>query len=152
VFFFGEASLAHQTALTLRDIGDLSGALTEFRRSARTRKATTFTRTHALTLGHLGAVHARRGEIDQACSTWSTALDAMDGIHSARARQTVVDMRATLSAFRHRGVPPGDRRARRTRLRLPEHRVTLRPDTCHNPGRRGDSCQASRVRSSPSRR
>ncbi len=105
VFFFGEASLAHQTALTLRATGDLSGALTEFRRSVRTRKATTFTRTHALTLGYLGAVHARRGEIDQACSTWSTALDTMDGIHSARARQTVVDMRAALSAFHRRGVP-----------------------------------------------
>ncbi|MDQ2881140.1 MAG: hypothetical protein M3Y48_07805 [Actinomycetota bacterium] len=82
-----------------------TGALTAFRRSARTRKATTFTRTHAVTLGYLGAVHARRGEIDQACSTWSTALDVMDGIHSARARQTVVDMRTALSACRHSGVP-----------------------------------------------
>jgi transcriptional regulator with XRE-family HTH domain len=105
VFFFGEASLAHQTALTLRDTGDFSGALREFHRSARTLKAATFTRTHALTLGYLGAVHARRGEIDEACSIWSTALDAMDGIHSARTRQTVVDMRTTLSAFGPRGVP-----------------------------------------------
>ncbi|MGH3573847.1 MAG: hypothetical protein ACRDQV_19290, partial [Pseudonocardiaceae bacterium] len=105
VFFFGEASLAHETACTLRDTGDLSGALKEFRRSARTRKAKTFTRTHAVTIGYLGAVHLRRGEIDQACSTWSTALDAMDGIHSARARQIVVDMRAALSAFRRSGVP-----------------------------------------------
>ena len=45
LFFFGEASLAHQTALTLRATGDLSGALKEFRRSVSTRKATTFTRT-----------------------------------------------------------------------------------------------------------
>jgi len=105
VFFFGEASLAHETACTLRDTGDLSGALTQFHRSARTRKATTFTRTHAVTLGYLGAVHARRGEIEQACSTWSTALDVMDGIKSARARQTVIDMRAALSAFRRSGVP-----------------------------------------------
>ncbi|MGH3766095.1 MAG: hypothetical protein ACRDTX_13265 [Pseudonocardiaceae bacterium] len=115
VFFFGEASLAHETACTLRDTGDLSGALTEFHRSARTRKVTTFTRTHVVTLGYLGAVHARRGEIDQACSTWSTALDAMDGITSARARQTVVDMRAALSVFRGRGVPAAvelDTRAR----------------------------------------
>jgi hypothetical protein len=58
-----------------------------------------------MTLGYLGAVHACRGEIDQACSTWSTALDVMDGIQSARARQTVVDMRTALSAFRCRGVP-----------------------------------------------
>jgi DNA-binding XRE family transcriptional regulator len=105
VFFFGEASLAHETACTLRDTGDLSGALAAFRRSVHTRKATTFTRTHAVTLGYLGDVHLRRGEIDQACSTWSTALDAMDGIHSARARQTIVDMRAALSGFRRSGVP-----------------------------------------------
>ena len=88
MFFFGEASLAHETACTLRDTGDLSGALKEFRRSVRTREATVFTRTHAVTLGYLGAVQARRGEIDQACVTWSNALDAMDGIHSGRIRQT----------------------------------------------------------------
>lgn len=105
MFFFGEASLAHETACTLRDTGDLSGALKEFRRSVRTRNATTFTRTHAVTLGYLGAVQARRGEIDQACSTWSNALDVMDGIHSGRTRQAVADMRAALSSFRRRGIP-----------------------------------------------
>lgn len=104
VFFFGEASLAHETARTLLDTGDLSGALTEFQHSVRTRKATVFTRTHAVTLGYLGAVQARRGEIDQACSTWSNALDAMDGIRSGRTRQAVLDMRAALSPFRRRGV------------------------------------------------
>jgi transcriptional regulator with XRE-family HTH domain len=105
MFFFGEASLAHETALTLRDTADLPGALKEFHRSARTRKATTFTRTHAVTLGYLGVVQARLGEIDQACSTWSNALDAMDGIRSGRTRQAVVDMRAALSAFGRRGIP-----------------------------------------------
>jgi hypothetical protein len=115
VFFFGDASLAHETARTLLDTGDLSGALTEFQRSARTRKATVFTRTHAVTLGYLGAVQARRGALDQACSTWSNALDAMDGIRSGRTRQAVLDMRAALSPFRHRGVPAAielDARAR----------------------------------------
>ncbi|MGH3694805.1 MAG: hypothetical protein ACRDRX_12600 [Pseudonocardiaceae bacterium] len=105
VFFFGEASLAHETACTLRDTGDLSGAIKEFHRSVRTRESTTFTRTHVVTLGYLGAVQARRGEIDQACSTWSSALDAMDGINSGRTRQAVVDMRIALSPFRRRGIP-----------------------------------------------
>jgi Flp pilus assembly protein TadD len=105
VFFFSEASLAHETACTLRDTGDLSGALKEFRRSVRTRKATMFTRTHAVTLGYLGAVQARRGEIDQARSTWSNALDVMDSIHSGRTRQAVADMRTALSPFRRRGIP-----------------------------------------------
>jgi hypothetical protein len=105
VFFFGEASLAHETACTLRDIGDLSGAAREFRRSVRTRKAATFTRTHAVTLGYLGAVHARHGSIEEACATWSRSLDAMDGIHSGRARQVVIDMRSVLSPLRRRGIP-----------------------------------------------
>ncbi|MGH3571547.1 MAG: hypothetical protein ACRDUW_06930 [Pseudonocardiaceae bacterium] len=43
--------------------------------------------------------------MEQGSTGWSTALDVMDGIHSARARQTVVDMRAALSALRRSGVP-----------------------------------------------
>ncbi|MEU4293202.1 hypothetical protein AB0E63_33700 [Kribbella sp. NPDC026596] len=105
VFFFGEASLAHETACTLRDLGDLTAATSQFRRSVRTRKAATFTRTHAVTLGYLGAIQARQGAIDEACSTWSSALDAMDGVHSGRTRQAVVDMRSALSPFRARGIP-----------------------------------------------
>ncbi|HET8661610.1 MAG TPA: Tat pathway signal protein [Micromonosporaceae bacterium] len=104
VFFFGEASLAHQTACTLRDTGDLAGAERQFRRSVRTRKAATFTRTHAVTLGYLGAVQARQGSIEEACATWSRALDAMDGVRSGRTRQVAVDMRSVLSPFRQRGI------------------------------------------------
>ncbi|MBS2964972.1 hypothetical protein KGA66_18085 [Actinocrinis puniceicyclus] len=105
VFFFGEASLAHETACTLRDTGDLAGAQREFRRSVRTRRADTFTRTHAVTLGYLGAVQARQGSIEEACATWSRALDAMDGIHSARTRAVVADMRSAVSPLRGRGIP-----------------------------------------------
>jgi len=104
VFFFSEASLAHETACTLRDTGDLPGAQREFRRSVRTRKADSFTRTHAVTLGYLGAVQARQGAIEEACTTWSDALDAMEGIHSARTRRTVTDMRRALSTVRGRGI------------------------------------------------
>ncbi|MGA5703304.1 Tat pathway signal protein [Peterkaempfera bronchialis] len=104
VFFFGEASLAHETACTLRDTGDLPAAAREFRRSVRTRKAAAFARTHAVTLGYLGNVQARQGNLEEACSTWSRALDLMDGIHSNRTRQAVVDMRSVLSPFRSRGL------------------------------------------------
>lgn len=104
VFFFSEASLAHETACTLRDTGDLAGAQREFRRSVRTRKADSFTRTHAVTLGYLGAVQARQGAIEEACSTWSDALDAMEGIYSARIRRTVTDMRRALLSVRGRGI------------------------------------------------
>ncbi|MFC5721299.1 Tat pathway signal protein [Streptomyces gamaensis] len=104
VFFFQEASLAHQTACTLRDSGDLKGAAGQFRRSVRTRKASAFTRTHALTLGNLGSVQVRQGDFEEARRTWSQALDAMDGVRSGRTRQTARDIRAGLVPFRKRGV------------------------------------------------
>ncbi|GLF98139.1 tetratricopeptide repeat protein [Streptomyces yaizuensis] len=103
VFFFGEASLAHETACTLRTLGDLTGAEKEFRRSVRTRRVQQHARTHALTLGYLGAVQARRGHLDAAITTWNQALDTMTGIQSGRARDTVVQMRRALSPLRGRG-------------------------------------------------
>jgi hypothetical protein len=106
VGFFGEASLAHETARTLSDMGDVPGAIREFDRSIRTRQAATFTRTHAVTLGYLAALHARRDVPDAACETWRQSLDAMDGIDSGRTRQVATDMVLALPGLRARGVHP----------------------------------------------
>jgi hypothetical protein len=103
VFFFSEASLAHETARTLHALGDLRGAEHEFQRSVRTRKAQPFARTHAVTLGLLGAVQIQRGAVDVACTTWNQALHAMQGVQSGRALDTVVQMRRALSPYRGRG-------------------------------------------------
>ncbi|MFF4189090.1 Tat pathway signal protein [Streptomyces sp. NPDC001691] len=104
-FFFGEASLAHETACTLRDLGDHQRAVKEFQRSVRTRGAA-FRRTHAVTLGYMGATQIVQGGVEEACATWTSVLDAMEeGIYSGRARQRVVDMRQLLSPYRHRGIP-----------------------------------------------
>lgn len=103
VFFFSEASLAHETARTLQVFGDLRGAEREFQRSVRTRRAQPFARTHAVTLGLLGAVQIQRGAVDAACATWSEALDTMQGVQSGRALDTVVQMRRSLSPYRGRG-------------------------------------------------
>ncbi|MFD9062309.1 Tat pathway signal protein [Kitasatospora purpeofusca] len=102
VAFFAEASLAHETALTLRALGDLQAAEEEMRRSVRTRQRAS-ARTHAVTLGYLGAVQAQRGHIEEACATWHTALDAMAGIQSGRTRDVVRQMRSALSPVRGRG-------------------------------------------------
>lgn len=102
VSFFGEASLAHETACTLRDLGDLQAAEKEFEHSVRSR-ASQFARTHVVTLGYLGAVQARRGQVDAACATWSRALDSMDGIASGRVQDTVVQMRRALRPVLARG-------------------------------------------------
>lgn len=104
VWFFGEASLAHETACTLRDSGDLDAAVREFRRSVRTRKAAAFPRTHAVTLGYLGVIEAQQGGIEQACATWGRALDLMDGIRSGRTVRTAEQMIQALSPYRLRGI------------------------------------------------
>nr|WP_202532516.1 Tat pathway signal protein [Streptomyces sp. SID3212] len=104
-FFFAEASLAHETACTLRDCGDRQGAIRHFRRSVRAR-GTAFRRTHAVTLGYLGATQIANGSVEEACATWGSVLDAMEeGIYSGRARQAVVDMRHLVSPYRRRGIP-----------------------------------------------
>ncbi|WP_405893462.1 Tat pathway signal protein [Streptomyces sp. NBC_01527] len=105
VWFFGQASLAHETAAALRDLGDLKGAEKQFRHSVRTRRAQ-FQRTHSVTLGYLGAVQVQQGQLEAACDTWEQALDAMSGVQSGRARETVVQMRRALSPFRNRGGSP----------------------------------------------
>ncbi|MFB7645755.1 Tat pathway signal protein [Streptomyces sp. NPDC056084] len=103
-FFFGEASLAHETACTLRDLGDHQGAVREFRRSVHTRGAA-FRRTHAVTLGYMAATQIAQGHVEEACATWAGVLDAMEGgIYSGRARQRVIDMRTLLSPYRRRGI------------------------------------------------
>ncbi|WP_194835528.1 helix-turn-helix domain-containing protein [Nocardia sp. XZ_19_369] len=104
VFFFSEASLAHETACALRDAGNLAGAADQFQLSVRKRKATTFTRTHAVTLGYLGTVQARSGELEQACATWTSALTAMDGVQSARTRNVARDIRATVAPYRGKQI------------------------------------------------
>lgn len=68
-----------------------------------------------MTLGYLGAVQVGQGRLDEACHTWTQALDAMTGIHSGRTRDILVRMRQDLSPVRQRGgrnVTELDQRAR----------------------------------------
>lgn len=122
VFFFGRPSLAHETGAALRDMGDFTEAHRQFTLSVRMREATTFRRTHAVTLGYLGGVQVQQGHIEAACATWSQALDVMDGVQSGRARDTVNAMRRHLSPFRNRGitaVEETDKRARQLQRPIP---------------------------------
>ncbi|MGW1769756.1 Tat pathway signal protein [Streptomyces sp. NPDC002073] len=104
MWFFQQASLAHETARTLWTLGDLDGSLREFNNSVRTRKADTFSRTHAVTLGYMGTLQARKGNVEAACHTWTQALDAMEGVQSGRVREAAANMRRVLSPFRNRGI------------------------------------------------
>ncbi|MFE5094656.1 Tat pathway signal protein [Streptomyces sp. NPDC056638] len=115
VDFFAEASLAHETACALRDLGNPRDAEIHFQRSVATRRRQLYARTHSVTLGYLGAVQVRQGRLDEACHTWTQALDAMTGIHSGRTRDILVRMQQDLSPVRQRGgrhVAELDQRAR----------------------------------------
>ncbi len=115
VDFFQEASLAHETACALRDLGQPRDAEIHFQRSVATRRSQLYARTHSVTLGYLGAVQVQQGRLDEACATWSQALDAMSGVHSGRARGVIVRMQSNLSPVRQRGgrhVAELDRRTR----------------------------------------
>ncbi|MEV5880795.1 Tat pathway signal protein [Streptomyces sp. NPDC052101] len=115
VDFFQEASLAHETACALRDMGQPLDAEIHFKRSVATRPRQQYARTHSVTLGYLGAVQVQQGRLDEACATWSQALDAMAGVQSGRARDVIVRMQSDLSPVRQRGgrhVVELDRRAR----------------------------------------
>lgn len=99
VFFFTEASLAHETGRTLYASGDLSGAERALTHSVELR-GSEFVRTHAVTLGYLGEIQAARGHLDQACSTWSIALDATEGVRSGRVRDMAGIVRQILEPVR----------------------------------------------------
>ncbi|GAA1378368.1 Tat pathway signal protein [Catellatospora chokoriensis] len=99
---FGEPSLANQTALSLRDLGDLNEAERQFRRSVATRNGGAHRRIHALTLANLADIEFTRGEIAGACMHWNKALDDMSGLRSARATEAVRNARRRLATLGQR--------------------------------------------------
>jgi tetratricopeptide (TPR) repeat protein len=115
---FGEPSLANQTAQALRDLGDLAEAERQFKRSIATRDGLGHPRIHALTLTYLADVQFTRSRLTEACKNWSTALDVIDGIRSARADRAVRDMRRCLATLGPRMPAQARRLAQRAAKRL----------------------------------
>ncbi|MFF4859980.1 Tat pathway signal protein [Streptomyces rubiginosohelvolus] len=115
VSFFAQASLSHETACALRDLGNLRDSEAHFKLSVATRRRQLYARTHSVTLGYLGSVQIRRGGLDEGCGTYNQALDAMEGISSGRSRDVIVQIQRDLSPVRRRGgrqVADLDQRAR----------------------------------------
>nr|MDT0657388.1 hypothetical protein [Micromonospora sp. DSM 115978] len=95
---FTETSLASQAGQALRDVGDLSGAVTQLQRSIVTRDPDAYRRTHTLTLANLADVQCTQGQLPEAVAGWSRALDAMSGVRSGRARHAVKNIRHRLAS------------------------------------------------------
>jgi len=99
-----EARLASHSGKALSSLGDLPAAENHFRRSAACWDPATHPRIHALTLAELATVQCGQGKVDEACGTWSAALDGMTGIQSARTRDSIDTMRRHIAVFRGRGL------------------------------------------------
>ncbi|MFV2124468.1 Tat pathway signal protein [Micromonospora sp. LOL_013] len=99
---FTETSLASQAGQALRDLGDMSGAEMQLRRSIATRNSDVYRRIHTLTLANLGDVQCAQGRLGEAAANWNMAMDAMTGVKSGRARAAVKNMRARLGGVGQR--------------------------------------------------
>ncbi|WP_436536087.1 hypothetical protein [Actinoplanes sp. HUAS TT8] len=104
-----EARLAHQAGKTLQACGDLPAAEEQLTRSASAWDPATHPRVYALTMADLAETQCRGGHLDAACTTWTNALDAMAGVHSARTTNALRSLRAHLAPYRRRGAPAAQR-------------------------------------------
>lgn len=95
----------NHTAKTLADLGEHGAAERAFDASIRhCYPVATMPRIHALTTAWKAVEQARQGHVEEACRTWSGALDVMAGIQSHRTLAAVKEMLGHLAAFRRRGV------------------------------------------------
>ncbi|MGC5011436.1 hypothetical protein ACLQ2R_11790 [Streptosporangium sp. DT93] len=93
-----------RTAKVFETLGDRRGAAEQYAVAAASRPPGTYARIVALDLVAQAEMQAAQGGVEQACATWGRAMDAMDGVHSVRARKAVLAMRRSLTPFRARGL------------------------------------------------
>ncbi|PJN36579.1 hypothetical protein CG747_32035 [Streptomyces sp. CB02959] len=98
------ASVYSRNAKVYETLGDYQTAAEQYGRAAGARPAGTYARIVALDLVAGAEMQLKRGQIEQACTTWNQALDHMDGVRSVRTRKAVTRMRGDLARFRARGV------------------------------------------------
>ncbi|MEV1241669.1 hypothetical protein ACIBO2_14895 [Nonomuraea sp. NPDC050022] len=99
-----QGSVFSRTAKVFEALGDRANAAEQYARAAACRPTATYARIIALDLVAEGELHLSQGGIEQACATWTHAMDHMDGVASARTRKAVTRMRRDLSRFWARGL------------------------------------------------
>ncbi|WP_330319156.1 hypothetical protein [Streptomyces platensis] len=98
------ASVYSRNAKVYETLGDYRTAAEQYGRAAGARPAGTYARIVALDLVAGAEMQLKRGQIEQACTTWNRALDHMDGVRSVRTRKAITRMRGDLARFRTLGV------------------------------------------------
>lgn len=102
------ATVASNTAKVLTTVGDFKAAESFHATAANRYSGTEHRRIRALSLAAAGRMQSAQGHVEQACGTWSTALDLLEGVRSQRALEAVKKMRTDLARFRRRGVRSAD--------------------------------------------
>ncbi|WP_432037254.1 hypothetical protein [Streptomyces cucumeris] len=97
------ASVYSRNAKVYETLGDRTTAAEQYARAAASRPAA-YARIVALDLVASAELQLKGGGIEQACATWNTAMDHMNGVRSVRTRKAVKRMRSDLARFRARGV------------------------------------------------
>ncbi|QDY77545.1 hypothetical protein [Streptomyces qinzhouensis] len=104
----------HRAAINAR-IGNHSAAEAHYSAARRRWSTASHQRVAALSAASEGHAQLSQGRIEQACATWTGALDAMVGIRSSRTIKAVQAIRSDLAQFRARSARPAaelDDRAR----------------------------------------
>ncbi|MFR9722788.1 hypothetical protein ACL02R_05350 [Streptomyces sp. MS19] len=99
-----EATVASRTAKVHQALGDHRRAGQHYVRAAASRPAGTYARIVALDLVAAAESQLKQGGVEEACVTWSRAMDHMNGVASARTRKAVRTMRRDLAPYRTRGL------------------------------------------------
>jgi hypothetical protein len=98
------AAVHARAAKVFETLGDRPGAADQYARAAASRPVPTFARVVALELAAQADMQHGQGHIEQACNTWSQAIDTMQGVHSARTRKAVTGLRRSIQRYRIRGL------------------------------------------------
>ncbi|GLF97803.1 hypothetical protein [Streptomyces yaizuensis] len=116
------ATVHSRTAKVFETLGDRPNAARQYATAAASRPGTTYARIIALDLVAQAEQQAKQGSIEQACATWTRAIDTMDGVRSARTRKAVRSLRGDLNVYRARGLRCATELDERARLFLAHQR------------------------------
>lgn len=105
--------VASHTAKALTELKDFAGAERNHRMALTRWDTQEYLRVQVLTYADLGETLGAQGKADEAVAAWTRALDLMGGMSSERSRKAISSARATLLAYKRRGVPGASEQARR---------------------------------------
>ncbi|MFD8197547.1 hypothetical protein [Streptomyces wuyuanensis] len=92
------------TATTAMSMSDWPTAEHHFAQASAHWRAKGLRRATAMSAAYTGIMQCRQGHLEQASETWQTALQAAEGVQSARIMEVVAQMRRELEPFRRRGA------------------------------------------------